>query len=187
VRFFLGVAEAAISPGFVLFASQWYTTPEQGTRVSWWLSFNGWGHLVGSFVAYGIAVGTAQNPLAIKGWQLIFLVFGLFTALMGVIFLYWVPDSPLQAQFLTERERLMSVERIRVNQQGVGNKNFKWYQCKEALTDPMIWAFAASCFFLTVPNGKHVSFQGSKFSNRYFGRRFVELFLAIDCHFWIHP
>lgn len=153
VRFFLGAAEAAVSPGFVLFTSQWYTTPEQGTRVSWWFSFNGWGQIIGGVVAYGIAVGTESNPLAIKGWQLIFLIFGLFTALMGAFFLYWMPDSQLNARFLTEHERVMAVERIRVNQQGVGNKHFKWYQCKEALTDPMIWAFALYSLIASIPNG----------------------------------
>lgn len=43
VRFFLGAFEAAVSPGFALFTSQWYTKREQGTRVGWWFSFNGWG------------------------------------------------------------------------------------------------------------------------------------------------
>ncbi|KAI8953462.1 major facilitator superfamily transporter allantoate [Xylaria longipes] len=155
VRFFLGAAEAAVSPGFVLFTSQWYTTPEQGTRVSWWFSFNGWGQILGGVIAYGIAVGTEKNPLSIKGWQLIFLVFGLFTALLGAVFLYWMPDSQLNARFLTEHERLMAVERIRQNQQGVGNKHFKWYQCKEALTDPMIWAFALFSLLANIPNGRH--------------------------------
>ncbi|KAI1179163.1 major facilitator superfamily transporter allantoate [Nemania sp. FL0916] len=153
VRFFLGAAEAAVSPGFVLFTSQWYTAPEQGTRVSWWFSFNGWGQILGGVVAYGIAVGTAQHQLSIEGWQLIFLVFGLFTAFMGAMFLYFMPDSQLNARFLTEHERLMAVERIRVNQQGVGNKHFKWYQCKETLTDPMIWGFVLYSFFANIPNG----------------------------------
>lgn len=155
VRFFLGAAESAVSPGFVLFTSQWYTKPEQGTRVAWWFSFNGWGQIVGGVVAYGIAVGTQGHSLAIKGWQLIFLVFGLFTALMGALFIWYMPDSQLNARFLTEHERLMAVERIRVNQQGVGNKHFKWYQFKEALTDPLVWGFVIFALFANIPNGKN--------------------------------
>jgi ACS family allantoate permease-like MFS transporter len=31
-----------------------------------------------------------------------------------------MPDNQLNAKFLTEKERLMAVERIRINQQGVG-------------------------------------------------------------------
>jgi ACS family allantoate permease-like MFS transporter len=125
--------------------------------VAWWFSFNGWGQIVGGVVAYGIAVGTQQHPLSIKGWQLIFLVFGLFTALMGALFLYLMPDNQLNARFLTEHERLMAVERIRVNQQGVGNKHFKWYQAREALTDPMVWAFVGYALFADIPNGKQPS------------------------------
>ncbi|KAI0206144.1 major facilitator superfamily transporter allantoate [Astrocystis sublimbata] len=153
VRFFLGAAEAAVSPGFVLFTSQWYTAAEQGTRVSWWFSFNGWAQILGGVVAYGIAVGTERHPVAIEGWQLIFLVFGLFTAFLGVFFLYWMPDSQLNARFLTEHERLLAIERIRVNNQGVGNKHFKWYQFREAFTDPMVWAFVLFSLFSNIPNG----------------------------------
>ncbi|KAI1762030.1 MFS general substrate transporter [Hypoxylon sp. FL1150] len=153
VRFFLGAFEAAVSPGFALFTSQWYTKREQGTRVAWWFGFNGWAQIVGGFVAYGIAVGTEAHPILIKSWQLIFLVTGFFTAFMGGLFLYLMPDSQLNARFLTEQERVMAVERIRVNQQGVGNKHFKWYQCKEALTDPMIWAFVLYSVIFSIPNG----------------------------------
>lgn len=109
-------------------------------------------------MAYGIAVGTDQHPLSIKSWQLIFLVFGLFTALMGALFLYAMPDSQLNARFLTEHERLMAVERIRTNQQGVGNKHFKWYQFKEAFTDPMVWAFVVFSLIVNIPNGELLSF-----------------------------
>ncbi|KAI1344753.1 MFS general substrate transporter [Xylariaceae sp. FL0016] len=153
VRFFLGVFEAAVSPGFALFTSQWYTTREQGTRVGWWFSFNGWGQIFGGAMAYGIAVGTQRHPLLIEGWQLVFLITGFLTAFLGALFLYWMPDNQLNVRWLTQEERIMAVERIRVNQQGVGNKHFKWYQCKEALTDPMIWAFAGFSLFASIPNG----------------------------------
>ncbi|KAK7744108.1 Allantoate permease [Cytospora paraplurivora] len=153
VRFFLGVFEAAVTPGFALFTSQWYTTREQGARTGIWFSCNGWGQIVGGFVAYGIAVGTERHPIAIESWQLLFLVIGLFTALVGVAFLYVMPDNQLNARFLTPEERVMAIERIRVNQQGVGNKHFKFYQFKEALTDPMVWAFVFYSLVADIPNG----------------------------------
>ena len=58
VRFFLGVFESAVTPGFALFTSQWYTKAEQGKRVGFWFSFNGWGQIFGGLVSYGIARGT---------------------------------------------------------------------------------------------------------------------------------
>lgn len=153
VRFFLGVFEAAVSPGFALFTSQWYTIHEQGSRTGIWFSFNGWGQILGGFVAYGIAVGTKAHPVAVKSWQLLFLVIGLFTSAIGVIFLFVMPDSQLNARFLTPHERVLAVERIRGNQQGVGNKHFKMYQFKEALTDPMIWGLAFYSLVGNIPNG----------------------------------
>ncbi|CAK7199044.1 Allantoate permease [Sporothrix eucalyptigena] len=155
VRFFLGVFEAAVSPGFALFTSQWYTMREQGTRVGIWFSFNGIGQIIGGFIAYGIAVGTDKHPLAhgLHPWQLLFLVIGLFTAAIGVLFLWLMPDNQMNARFLTEDERVLAIERIRVNQQGVGNKHFKFYQFKEALTDPVVWAFVFYSLVANIPNG----------------------------------
>ncbi|KAF3762228.1 putative MFS allantoate transporter [Cryphonectria parasitica EP155] len=153
VRFFLGVFESAVTPGFALFTSQWYTIKEQGARTGIWFSFNGWGQILGGFVAYGIAVGTTKHPVAIESWQLLFLVIGLFTSFIGCIFFFVMPDNQMNARFLTPRERILAVERIRINQQGVGNKHFKSYQFKEALTDPMIWAFVFYSFVADIPNG----------------------------------
>ncbi len=65
-----------------------------------------------------------------------------------------MPDSQLNAKFLTPEERLMAVERIRRNQQGVGNRHFKMYQLKEALKDPMTWAFVFFALVADIPNGQ---------------------------------
>ncbi|RDW84312.1 MFS allantoate transporter-like protein [Coleophoma cylindrospora] len=153
VRFLLGVFEAAVSPGFALFTSQWYTRAEQGLRVGIWFSFNGFAQILGGLVAYGIAVGVEKHGAAIASWKIIFIAIGLLTAAIGCLFLYFMPDNQLNARFLTPLERLMAVERIRKNQQGVGNKHFKWYQLKEALLDPMTWAIFFYALVADIPNG----------------------------------
>lgn len=48
---------------------------------------------------------------------------------------------------------MLAVERVRINQQGIGNKHFKMYQFKEALKDPMTWAFAFYALVADIPNG----------------------------------
>ena len=58
VRLILGMFEAAVTPGFVLFTSQWYTKKEQGLRTGIWFSFNGFANVLGGLVAYGVAQGT---------------------------------------------------------------------------------------------------------------------------------
>ncbi|KAK4545163.1 hypothetical protein LTR36_003714 [Oleoguttula mirabilis] len=153
VRFMLGVCEAAVTPGFALITSQWYTKKEQGTRVGIWFSFNGFAQIFGGLVAYGIATGTQKHPAAIAGWKIVFLLTGCLTIAVGIIFLFVVPDNQLNARWLSKEDRILAIERIRVNQQGVGNKHFKWYQFREALTDPLTWAFVAYALVADIPNG----------------------------------
>jgi hypothetical protein len=41
---------------------------------------------------------------------------------------FFFPDSPTTARFLTPEERVLAVERIKINQTGVENKHFKKQQ-----------------------------------------------------------
>ena len=153
VRFFLGLFESAVTPGFALLTSQWWTKEEQGTRTGIWFSFNGVGQIVGGLVAYGIAVGARKNGVAIAPWKIVFLVFGILTACLGVLFFWVIPDNQLNARWLSKTDRVLAVARVRGNQQGIGNKHFKSYQLKEALTDPLTWAFVFYALVADIPNG----------------------------------
>ncbi|KAL9012317.1 MAG: hypothetical protein Q9173_002912 [Seirophora scorigena] len=158
VRFFLGVFEAAVTPGFALFTSQWYTKQEQGTRVGIWFSFNGWAQIFGGLLAYGIAKGARLHGSTIAPWKIVFLATGLLTIAIGALFLAFMPDNQLNARWLTPLDRRLAIERVRVNQQGIGNKHFKAYQMKEALLDPLTWAFAFYALTADIPNGGITNF-----------------------------
>lgn len=149
----LGVFESAVTPGFALFTSQWYTKKEQGTRVGIWFSFNGFAQIFGGLVSYGIARGTAIHGSSIEPWKIVFLLTGCLTITIGCIFMWAMPDNQLNARWLTPEERVLCVERVRVNQQGIGNKHFKMYQVKEALLDPLTWAFFFYALVADIPNG----------------------------------
>lgn len=171
IRFFLGVFESAVTPGFALFTSQWYTKREQGLRVGIWFrfvredlpiessvltfcSFNGFAQIFGGLVAYGIARGTAIHGSSIEPWKIVFLLTGCMTITVGLIFLWAMPDNQLNARWLSPEDRVLCVERVRINQQGIGNKHFKMYQLKEALLDPLTWAFFFYALVADIPNGK---------------------------------
>jgi len=157
IRFFLGVFEAAVTPGFALFTSQWYTKKEQGSRTAIWFSFNGFAQIFGGCVAYGIAVGCRKYGTIMEPWKIVFLVTGLLTTCLGIAFLWIVPDNQLNCRWLSKEDRVLAIERIRINAQGVGNKHFKWYQLKEALVDPLSWAFFFYALIADIPNGKTLS------------------------------
>jgi MFS family permease len=158
-RAFLGVAEAAIVPAWVLFTSQWYSKEEQAFRVGIWFSMCGFAQMFGGYVAYGIAVHVGRDPSAsLAGWQIIFLFLGLLTAVVGIIFYFVLPDSPLTARFLSAEEKALHAEHLRGNEQGIGSNVFKWDQFSEALRDVNTWLYAFWVFAANIPNSIATSF-----------------------------
>ena len=155
IRTFLGVFESAVTPGFALFTSQWYTKKEQGSRTGIWFSFNGWAQIFGGCLAYGIAVGCRKTGTVIEPWKIVFLATGLLTISVGFLFLWIMPDNQLNCRWLSKEDQILAIERVRVNQQGIGNKHYKSYQLKEALTDPLSWAFFFYALIADIPNGMY--------------------------------
>ena len=153
LRFFLGLLEASIFPGFVLVTSQWWTKREQSFRIGLWVSFNGWAQIFGGCVAYGFATGNRKHHFSMSPWKIIFLFTGLLTVVMGFVYLLVVPDHQGNAWWLKKEERVIALERVRGNQQGIGNKKFKFYQFKEAMMDPLSWAIFFMAIASDIPNG----------------------------------
>lgn len=96
------------------------------------------GAIIGSSMAYGLYQADLRHALPLAGWKLVFVILGSITAGVGVLFLVLVPDTVDKARFLTPDERVLAIERIRANQQGVIVSQFKPEQVKEALLDPLV-------------------------------------------------
>lgn len=59
----------------------------------------------------------------------------------GIVIFLFLPDSPVTAPFLNQRDRRRAVERVRSNQTGIENKQLKPYQIKEAFIDYKLYLF----------------------------------------------
>lgn len=136
-RIFLGMFEAAIAPCLMLISSQWYTKSEQAPRFSIWYCGLGLGQIIGGFVSFGFQ-HIGPNA-ALKGWQIMFIVLGLVTVVVGVLTLWILPDTPMKAKWMTETEKRALLKHVSVNQTGIENHRFKWSQLKEVLLDAQIW------------------------------------------------
>ncbi len=65
----------------------------------------------------------------------------------------FMPDSPVEARFLDDRDRLIAVERLRMNQMGVMSREWRWDHVREALADAKTWCWFALLFSISVPSG----------------------------------
>ena len=167
-RCILGAFEATITPGFVIITSMWYKQNEQARRMGYWLACNGAASILGSFVAYGLS---AVTDAALAAWKILFLIFGLITTFTGILYFWYMPDNQLNAKFLTEEERVIAIERIRDNFQGIGNRVWKWEQFWEAMRDPRTWLYGLYSLTMNIPNGGNTTFGGIIISSFGFDKR----------------
>ncbi|OLN96436.1 putative transporter C417.10-like protein 1 [Colletotrichum chlorophyti] len=148
VRTLLGIFESACQPAFVILSSMWYRREEQASRVTYWYMMNGAQQIVGGLLAYCFT-NIKSGPL--KSWQWLFLAYGIVSVLFGVFVLFWMPDSPMRAKCFSEDVKKEMVERVRDNQTGIQNKQFKREQAIEALKDPQVWGYSLIALCTTLP------------------------------------
>jgi MFS family permease len=147
VRFIQGMFEAPIVPALSIMTVMWWTKKEQPVRVAMWYSgFSSVGkrssnppqpsspltwpsyplgeadtdkpQLFTGIISYGVG----HSHSAVASWRLLFIVLGGFTFLWGLFILAFLPDTPLTARFLNEKEKFIALHRIKGNKTGVENK-----------------------------------------------------------------
>ncbi|AEO58465.1 hypothetical protein MYCTH_2118844 [Thermothelomyces thermophilus ATCC 42464] len=142
LRFLLGAFEAMIAPSCVAVTQMWWRRGEQTMRTSYWNAMNGITAIVGSLFTYGL--GHIESRVLFK-YQIIFLFCGLLTVCYALVVLLLMPDSPMEAKYLAEREKVIAVERVRANQMGVASRAWRWDHVWETLWDLKTW-----CWFIAI-------------------------------------
>ncbi|KAJ5727002.1 hypothetical protein N7493_006029 [Penicillium malachiteum] len=158
VRTLLGIFEACCQPTFVLLSSMWYKREEQAATVTYWYMMNGAQQVVGGLLAYCFTLIGGDKVL--KSWQALFLSYGCLSVLWGLFVIWYMPDSPMRAKCFSEEDKHLMVERLRSNQTGIQNKEFRSYQVWEALRDPQTWCYCCIQIFTTLPTSGLGAFAG---------------------------
>ncbi|KAL2607440.1 hypothetical protein R1flu_026013 [Riccia fluitans] len=114
-RLFLGVAEAGFAPGVAYYFSCWYRKREYGIRYAIFLSAATISGAFGGLLAAAIAKmdGVGDRP----GWAWIFILEGLATVLVAFASFWIIPDFPDTANFLTPKERALTISRLQADDQ----------------------------------------------------------------------
>ncbi|KAJ4493006.1 MFS general substrate transporter [Lentinula edodes] len=150
VRTLLGIFECVCQPAFVFLSTMWYTRDEQALVIGSFYSMNGFQQCVGGLIAYGIA---HIQHAKLKNWQIFFALLGCITFVWGIFVAWWLPDSPMRAKCFSPEDRILMAERVRKNETGIQNKEFKLYQAVEAFKDPIVWSVTLISFTNGLPTG----------------------------------
>jgi len=104
LRFLLGAAEAGFLPGMILYLTYWFPAARRARFVALFMAAVPLASAVGSPVS-GVILNATHLWFGLKGWQWLFIIEGLPACLLGLLVLAWLPDGPVQAPWLDERER----------------------------------------------------------------------------------
>lgn len=144
LRFCLGAFEAMIAPSCIAVTQMWWRRSEQTLRTSYWSAMNGFTFIVGSLMTYGL--GHIEYSHLFR-YQIIFIFCGLLTVAFSVFVGVFMPDSPMEAKCLSERERFIAVERLRANQMGLASREWQGSHVWETMVDikTLCWFILMIC------------------------------------------
>lgn len=138
-RLFLGATEAGLFPGVSFYLTQWYRRYEISFRISLFFSAATAAGAFGGLLAR--LINLMDGVAGYEGWRWIFILEGLLTVIVAAASFWVMYDYPATAGFLTEPERKVVQERLRLDNDGCSHafkRQFVW----DAFTDWKVWVSA---------------------------------------------
>ncbi|CAI7641212.1 unnamed protein product [Penicillium pancosmium] len=157
MRFILGAFESMIAPSCIAVTQMWWRRSEQTLRAALWNGMNGLTFIIGSLFTYGL--GHIQSD-TLYSYQIIFMFCGLLTVVYSAFVLLLMPDSPMEAKCLSDREKFIAVQRLRANQMGIVSRQWRWDHHYQRIPSGGISSFGS----LIVKSFGYTSFQSILFN-----------------------
>ncbi len=146
LRFVLGVAEAGFLPGVIYYLAQWFPRAQRARAISWFMIGIPLSTVLGAPLA-GLLL-QLNGWYGLSGWQWLYLVEGLPAVLLGFVVWYRLPDTPLQARWLSQSEQTALMTAIAAENDGVAARHV--LSVRQVLLHPTVWLlgfvlFACQC------------------------------------------
>ena len=119
-RFFLGLCEGGLLGGMVLYLSMFYRRHDLLFRLGLFYCAAPLSGAFGGLLATGLA---EIHFHGYNRWPWIFFVEGAISVLCGILTIFFLPHTPMQAKCLTEEERIAAVARMKLDAHGASNKS----------------------------------------------------------------
>ncbi|RYC64495.1 hypothetical protein CHU98_g1696 [Xylaria longipes] len=140
LRVLLGAFEAGLFPGLNVYLTFFYTKRELALRVGYLFVSAAVAGALGGLLAYGI--GHLDGVRGMSGWRWIMIIEGIPTIILGLLVLFFLPNDPEHARFLTPEEKKLMTARHR-RQYGFTEsaQKFSKKDMMKAFKDWKVWIF----------------------------------------------
>jgi ACS family tartrate transporter-like MFS transporter len=143
LRFLLGMAEAGFYPGVVYYLTLWFPARMRARAVSrFYVSLPLSSVVMGTLAGWLLGL---SGKLGLSGWQWLFLVEGLPTAVFSLVILKMLPDNPAKAAWLTADEKAWLESQLKAD--GAKAHLDHTAGVAQALLSPKVWMIGAYFFF----------------------------------------
>lgn len=111
IRFLLGVAEAGMIPGLLLYFTYWFPPAYRARANSWFLIAMPVAGVVSSILSGAIL--DLDGMFGMAGWRWLFMLLGLPSIVLGVVAIFYLTDRPSKAKWLTPDDKQVLARLLR--------------------------------------------------------------------------
>ncbi|MDC4292870.1 MFS transporter [Acinetobacter baumannii] len=141
LRFLLGVAEAGLAPGLLLYLTYWFPSYRRARMTVLWFIAIPISGMIGGPLS-GLIMDRMSGVHGWFGWQWMFVIEAIPTVFVGLLVLAVLKDSVQDANWLTQDEKkLVKQELAQDNQHKEGHASVK-----EFIADKRLWLLAGIYF-----------------------------------------
>lgn len=141
LRFLLGVAEAGLAPGLLLYLTYWFPSYRRARMTVLWFIAIPISGMIGGPLS-GLIMDRMSGVHGWFGWQWMFVIETIPTVIVGLLVLAVLKDSVQDANWLTQDEKnLVKQELAQDNQHKEGHASVK-----EFVADKRLWLLAGIYF-----------------------------------------
>jgi len=149
LRFLLGVTEAGLFPCVMYYFREWIPRRERAKALAIFMSFTAIANAIGGPLAAWV-MSSFDGAFGLRGWQMMLIIFGAPSVLVGIFSLFFVTDRPKEASWLSADEK-RDLEAIL--QEEVADSGPRIITTlREGFLDGRVILVTALCFFLVLSN-----------------------------------
>jgi ACS family tartrate transporter-like MFS transporter len=144
LRFLLGAAEAGFVPGVILYLARWFPHQRRARAFSIFFSCALLAPIIGGPFS-GWLMSATHGLGGWPGWRYMFIVEGLPAVILGLLTVFYLPDSPEKASWLSTEEKIHV--RSQLDPERPADAETSRDSFLELLKDGKLWALVATYFF----------------------------------------
>ncbi|MBY4867670.1 MFS transporter [Burkholderia anthina] len=144
VRFALGVAEAGLFPGVILYLTYWYPSKRRSKMIALFMTGIPVAGVIGGPLS-GWIMHSMAGVHGWAGWQWLFLLEALPSIVMAVAVLAFLDDRVSDAKWLDEDERELIARDVARDQTQTQS-----HSLRDGFTNPRVWLMCGIYFFFAV-------------------------------------